>query len=103
MQKWEADQSSPIIPSFSDRPQRPKLSSPDAPKHPLKKDHQTLAHAFKVKSSNFLFIMPISSHIHNILSGCIDYNWDVIGNFVLYQALHSLKFQQYFSAFISDP
>jgi len=44
----------------------------------------TLAQAFKVKSSNFLFIMPILSHIHTILSGCIGYDWNVIGNFALY-------------------
>jgi len=60
----------------------------------------TLAQAFKVKSSNFPFIMPISSHIHTILSGCIGYDWNIIGNFVLCQALYS---QQYFSAFISNP
>ena len=62
----------------------------------------TLAQAFKVKCSNFLFIMPISSHIHIILSGCISYDWNVIGNFVLYQAFYSFKFQQFFSAFISN-
>jgi len=48
-------------------------------------------------------IIPISSHTYIIVSGCIGYDWNVIGNFVLYQAFYSLKFQQYFSAFISNP
>jgi hypothetical protein len=63
----------------------------------------TLAQTFKVRFANFLSIMPISSHIHIILSRCIGHDWDVIGNLALYQAFYSFKFQQCLSAFTSNP
>jgi len=45
----------------------------------------TLTEAFKV---NFQFsITPISSHTYIILSGCIVYDWNVIGNFASHWAL----------------
>ena len=44
---------------------------------------------FQGKSSNHPFILPISSHIHIIVSGCIGYNWNVIGNIVSHQTFYS--------------
>ena len=60
----------------------------------------TLAQALKVKSL-IIFIIPISAYTHTILSGCIDHNWNVIGNIALHRVLLILmNFKKYFSAFI---
>ena len=56
----------------------------------------TLAQAFKVKSL-VIFIIPISAYTHTILSGRIDHNWNIIGNFALHRILLFLmNFQKYF-------
>jgi len=60
----------------------------------------TLAQAFKVKILNY-FIMLISAHTYTILSGCINHNWNIIGNFVPHRILLLLmNFGKYFFAFI---
>jgi len=97
-QKWMANQPPSGIPSFSDRPQRSKLSSPNASRRPLQEDdHQMVKNlsigscrhsgtGFQGKFSIFP-VTPISPYTYIVLSGCIGYYWSVIGNFILYQIL----------------
>jgi hypothetical protein len=46
----------------------------------------TLTQAFKV-NPQLIPVIPISTYTYTILSGCIDHNRNVIGNFALYQTL----------------